>query len=211
MYVSDSKLWILWVVIVPLGPLLGWLLQRIWGKLSNDRRRAVLLFFVISLSEGLFTLFTRWSLRGFWPQALNLAVAYTSSICLLAVALKKRKKSAVVVALRSFAVLVFLLLCYGLADVYLITDVPESETNLGNHLVLRRASGGWAGIDWEGVTIVHRPRSFPLVEKRIFSIHIGDEGDCDETSVHVIPNNSAHEILIRCGSGDSIYGRVKMP
>jgi hypothetical protein len=116
MYVSDSKLWILWVVIVPLGPLLGGLLQRIWGKLSTDRQRAMLLFFVISLSEGLFTLFTQWSLRGFWPQALNLAIAYTSSLCLLAVAFKKRKKSWEIVAIRSTVVLVFLAVCFGLVD-----------------------------------------------------------------------------------------------
>jgi hypothetical protein len=211
MYVSDSKLWILWVVIVPLGPLLGWLLQQKWEKISTDRRRAMLLFFSISLGEGLFTLFTRWSLRGFWPQALNLAVAYTSSLCLLAMAFKKRKKSWEIVALRSIGVMVFLLLCYGLADVSLRSDIPDSETNLGNHLLLRRAAGGWAGMDWESVTIVQQPRYFPIVEKRLFTTHIGDEGDCDETSVHVTPNTSSHEIVIRCGSDDFIYGQVKVP
>lgn len=211
MYVSGSKIWILWVIALPLGPLLGWLLQRRWGRLHADRRRALLMFFTISLSLGLFTLFTCWSLSGFWPQALNLALAYTSSICLLGVALIKQKISPVIAALRSLGLLVVLLLCYGLVKAYLVTDLPDSETRLGDHLILFRASGGWAGIDWEGVTIVQRPRYFPLVEKRLFSMHIGDEGDCDETSVHVIPNTSAHEILIRCGSGDFIYGRVKMP
>lgn len=211
MYVSGTNLWLLWVFVLPLGPLLGWWIHGHWTRFGPARRHAGLAFFLVSLGMGLFTLFTRWSFRGFWPQAANLALAYISAACCSAIVFTKSRNSFYLVALRSLAVFVFVLLCYGLSEAYLRTDLPEKETHLGDHLILRQASGGWAGIDWEGVMIVQQPRYLPFLEKRLFSLHIGDEGDCDETSVHITPNNSSHEILIRCGSSDFIYGRVKMP
>jgi peptidoglycan/LPS O-acetylase OafA/YrhL len=144
MYDSGSKLWILWVIALPLGPLVGWLVQKLWRKFDPDRRRPLLALFAVSLTAGLFTLFTRWSFRGLWPQAANLTLAYISAACFLVIVFTKSRKSFYLFALRGFAVFVFVLLCYGLADAYLRTDLPEKETRLGDHLILRQASGGWA-------------------------------------------------------------------
>jgi len=209
---SVFYIWILWMIAIPLGPLLGWLVQKYWAALDRLVRRTIFAFFGVSTAIGLCTLFTPWSFRGFWPQAANLVVAYVSSASLVCVVFKKAPRSFSLFAARGFAVIIALVLYAGLISAYWRTDPPELETRLRNDLVLRRCSGGWAGLDWEGVTIVYRPARLPFLEKTLYNEHIGVTDDCDETSIRVEPDSSSHEILVQCGRQNPyVFARVRMP
>jgi len=100
----------------------------------------------------------------------------------------------------------------GLCVAYWRTDLPDNETILGDQLVLRRVSEGWAGIDWEGVTIVQQPAELPLLEKTLYRVHIGVAGDYNRTSVRVEPDPKLHEIRVQCGRQNPyVVARVKLP
>jgi len=209
---SIYYIWILWIFAIPLGPFMGWLCQKCWTRLSSFLRRTMLVFFATSIAVGLCTIFTAWSFRGFWLQAVNLVLAYSSATGLVCLAFKKSTRSFSVFAARGIAVIVALLMYSALFIDYWRTDLPDTETKLGDHLILRRCSGGWAGIDWEGVTIVQQPPWLPVLEKRLYSIHIGVAGDCDATSVRVDTEPLSHEIRVHCGrQNPHVFARVKMP
>ncbi len=200
------------MIAIPLGPFMGWLCQKYWTRLNSLLRRTMLAFFGASITVGLCTIFTPWSFRGFWLQAVNLVLAYNSATCLVCLAFKKSTRSFSLFAARGIAVIVALLVYSGLFIDYWRTDLPDTETRLGDHLVLRRCSGGWAGIDWEGVTIVQQPTWLPVLEKRLYSVHIGVAGDCDAASVRVDPEPISHEIRVQCGRQNPyVFARVKMP
>jgi hypothetical protein len=191
---------------------MGWLCQKYWTRLNSFLRRTMLAFFGTSITVGLCTIFTPWSFRGFWLQAVNLVLAYNSATCLVCLAFKKSTRSFSFFAARGIAVVVALLVYSGLFIDYWRTDLPDTETRLGDHLVLRRCSGGWAGIDWEGVAIVQQPTWLPVLEKRLYSVHIGVSGDCDAASVRVDPDPISHEIRVQCGRQNAyVFARVKMP
>jgi hypothetical protein len=212
MNASIFYIWILWLIAVPLGPFMGWLSQKYWTRLNSFLRRNLLAFFGASITVGLCTIFTPWSFRGFWLQAVNLVLAYNSATCLVCLAFKKSTRSFSLFAARVIAVIVALLVYSGLFIDYWRTDLPDTETRLGDQLVLRRCSGGWAGIDWEGVTIVQQPTWLPVLEKRLYSVHIGVAGDCDAASVRVDPDPISHEIRVQCGRQNPyVFARVKMP
>jgi hypothetical protein len=212
MNASIFYIWILWIIAIPLGPFVGWLCQKYWTPLSSFLRRAMLAFFGVSIAVGLCTIFTPWSFRGFWLQAVNLVLAYNSATCLVCLAFKKSGRSFSLFAARGIAVIVALLVYSGLFVDYWRTDLPDTETRLGDHLALRRCSGGWAGIDWEGVTIVQQPPWLPVLEKRLYSVHIGVAGDCDASSVRVDLDPLSHEIRVQCGRQNPyVFARVKTP
>ena len=212
MNASIFYIWILWIIAIPLVPFIGWLCQKYWTRLNSFLRSTMLAFFGASITSGLCTIFTPWSCRGFWLQAVNLVLAYNSATCLVCLAFKKSTRSFSLFAARGIAVIVALLVYSGLFIDYWRTDLPDTETRLGDHLVLRRCSGGWAGIDWEGVTIVQQPAWLPVLEKRLYSVHIGVAGDCDAASVRVDPDPISHEIRVQCGRQNPyVIARVKMP
>jgi hypothetical protein len=212
MEASNANTWILWIIAIPLGPLLGWLYQKFWAGVGKFFSRIMLALFTVSTTVALCTIFTPWSFRGSWPQAGNLALGYISVTCLGCLAFTKSTRSFSLFAARGFAVLVVLLVYSGLLMAYWRSNSPETQTTLGDHLVLRRSSGGWAGIDWEGVTIVQQPARLPFLEKRLYTVRIGVTGDCDETSVRVDPDPISHEIRVQCGrQNPSVFARVKMP
>jgi hypothetical protein len=203
MEASDTNIWILWMIAIPLGPLLGWCFQKFWAGLDKFFRHIMLALFTLSTTVALCTTFTPCSLRGFWPQAANLAFAYISATCLVCLAFKKSTRSFSLFAARGFAILGGLLIYSSLFIAYWRSNSPETQTTLGDHLVLRRSSGGWAGVDWEGVTIVQQPARLPFLEKRLYTTRIGLAGDCDETSVRVDPDPISHEIRVQCGRQSS--------
>jgi hypothetical protein len=212
METSEGYIWILWIVAIPLGPFVGRLVQKSWAGLDGSFRRTMLALFTVSTTVALFTIFTPWSLRGYWSQAVNLAIAYFSATSLGFLAFNNPTRSSSLFATRGFATLIALLVYSGLFIAYWRTDLPETQTKLGDDLVLRRSSGGWAGIDWEGVAIFQQPNKLPFLEKRLYSIRIGDAGDCDETSVRVDPDPISHEIRVQCGrQAPYVFARVKMP
>ena len=85
------------------------------------------------------------------------------------------------------------------------------EESLGDNLILRRTSGGFGGTYWEGVEILQQYPKKNGLKKSLYSVRIGDAGDCNETSVHVTPDPAAKLITIRCGTSPYVYGRVQMP
>jgi hypothetical protein len=212
MVAADTNIWILWMIAMPLGLLLGYLFQTFWTGLDKLFRRFLLTLCTVSSAVALCTIFTPWSFRGFWPQAANLVLAYISATCLGFIAFKKSTRSFPLLAARGFAASIVLLVYSGLFIAYWRSNSPETQTTLGDHLVLRRGSGGLAGIDWEGITIVQQPARFPFLEKRLYTIRIGLAGDCDETSVRVDPDPVSREIRVECGRQDPyVFARVKMP
>jgi hypothetical protein len=212
MNASIYYIWILWIVAIPLGPFIGWLCQKYWTRLNSFLRRTMLVVFAANITVGLGTIFTPWTFRGFWQQAVNLVLAYSAATCLVCLALRKSTRSLSLFAARGIAVIVALLVYSGLFIDYWRTDVPDSETKLADHLILRRCSGGWAGIDWEGVTIVQQPAWLPLFEKRLYSVHIGVAGDCDATSLRVDADPTSREIRVQCGRQKPyVFARVRMP
>lgn len=191
---------------------MGWLCQKYWTRLNSFLRRTLLAFFAASIAVGLCTIFTPWSFRGFWLQAVNLALAYSSATCLVCLSFRKSTRVFWVFAARGLAVVVAMSVYSTLFIDYWRTDLPDTETTLGDHLVLRRCSGGWAGINWEGVTIVQQPPWLPVLEKRLYSVHIGVAGDCDATSVRVETNPISNEIRVQCGRQTPyVFARIKMP
>ena len=77
---------------------------------------------------------------------------------------------------------------------------PVEVVQLSDELVLRRFSGGFAGADWEGVTIAEQPRRLRLLEKVLYTRHIGHAGDCNETSVRIWLDSASRMIHVECGN-----------
>jgi hypothetical protein len=94
-------------------------------------------------------------------------------------------------------------------------DVDESQTyeaELGEHLVLRRVSGGELAQDWEGVAIIQRPAALPFLERQLYSIHIGDTEDCNPNTIRVLPDRSSRLVTVQCGDKNPyVWAQVKMP
>jgi hypothetical protein len=211
MEVSESKIWILWLIVIPFGQLLGWLLHHFWDKLTKPVQRTMLGFFAVSIFVALCTIFSPWSFRGYWLQAINLSMAYISATCLGCLAFKDSLGSLMLLA-RGVAVFVALFTYCGLIDAYLRADLPYTQTKLGDHLILRRSSGGWAGIDWEGIAIIQQPAWLPFLEKTLYTQHIGNAGDCNENTMSVKPDPVSREIRVQCGQTvPQIFVRVKIP
>jgi len=190
----------------------AWLLPRYWPRLGLRLRRALATAFIASTLVALASVFTPWSLRGFWPQAVNLLLGFLSATCLLVLSLRSAHGRQPWTGLRPFAVVAAMLMYYALWVVYWRSELPVAETRLTDQIVLRRTSGGWAGIGWEGVTIVEQPRRFPFLERVLYSQHIGETSDCDRNSLHVTPDDASRTIRVTCGVRDvAVWATVRMP
>ncbi len=108
-----------------------------------------------------------------------------------------------------------MLVLFGYGRTWWLTPDYElgiTETALGDNLTLRQDKGGWAGLYWEGVTILQRPRYLPFLQKTIYSIHMGDTDDCDEKQVRVTPDRAKKEVVVQCGlQHPYTVAHVKMP
>jgi hypothetical protein len=105
-----------------------------------------------------------------------------------------------------------LLQCGSLFIAYWRSNPDETQSRLTEQIMLRRSSGGWAGIYWQGVTLVQQPAGLPFLEKRLYSVRIGETEDCDEGSVQVVPDRLAREIRVQCGRQNPVLmAHVKIP
>jgi hypothetical protein len=83
---------------------------------------------------------------------------------------------------------------------------------VGNNVVVRRTSGGMFAQDWEGVRIIERSRHFPLLEKTLYSVNIGETELCNGATVRAVPDSIAHQVTVQCGDTKPyVWARVKIP
>ncbi len=155
------------------------------------------------IAVTLSTVFTPWSLRGYRLQSLNLVSGYMAATCVGFLALRTKKRSNAFFAARGLALFMALFVYYGLWCAYWRTTPNEEQTPISGDVVLRRSAGGWAGQYREGVTLVQQPKRFPLLEKTLYSINIGDVGDCEESSVKVAQDPVSREIVVQCWAKES--------
>jgi MFS family permease len=184
MFVNDAErwLWILWLVACPLGPILGFFVRRHWKRLTSDQRRGTILVGLVPVLLTAILAFTPWSFRGFWADAITVALAYVEVMVLCWLPPRRRLKP-----LGWFlpAVSVVIALIFGVATytgIFLLVfadKIPRRQIDVGPGLVARVTAGGMVTHWYEIVSLVWQPQWVPFLEKELEQRTFKDESDCD--------------------------------
>jgi len=208
---------VLWLFVLPLGPVIGFLVRK---RLCFQARMQSVIVCILAASVacGICATLTRFSFTSGSLAAANLVLAYLSANCLLFSAFRRQPGSGLIVASRIFALLLAFFLTYSLGYALLFNSgwdedaKAKTETPLGDHLFLIRTSGGMLAQNWEGVEITQRSPVLPLIQKTLYSIHIGETEDCNEGTVAAHPDPVLREVVVECdGPKPYIWAHVKMP
>lgn len=186
-------LWVVWIMTIPLGPVIGTLAQRRWNALPTLSQRVFTCAALISIGIALLTIFTAWSLRGFWANAVNLALAYVAVWVLCSRPYERaewfRKAGRILVAIPS----VLLAVCiYTAIPFFGFTDgmVPTSVEEVKPGIVARISQFGWETMNTDIVELVHRPRWFPVIEHSIHKwVNSNDTCGLGKIRVYAQPNS----------------------
>ena len=164
-----------WWATIILSPLAGWYGRKKYPKIPGVRKGmlAAVSLAVIALTAVI--VFTRWSLAGFLPDALALALcclAYTFLMCIIPVPGKVSRTILIVVGMIPAAVGVFVGTIGILGLAFAIGDArPHQQGNLNRNYSYRIAWWGGAMTDHDGadLKIFYRPTFAPFLEKEIYS------------------------------------------
>jgi hypothetical protein len=193
---TERTLWFGWIAILLLSPLYGWLLRGRWPKISRIWRCIILAGFFISLLLAFCAHFTPWSLRGFWANTVNLALAYISLSALIWLVFMRASKWVSIAAPLFFSALSILPILIGL--VFVGDEIPRREFSFGGHLVGHIYERGWGGSDFDEVIVVYQPLWIPLIEKTIYNRSV-DPGECNHLLLQPASISVEKPIQIVCG------------
>ena len=208
----EPDLGFIWTLAIPASLLLGWIVRMIWSHIGKYAQHGLLGGFVTLMTITTITVFTPWSLRGYWPQSLTLVSGYIAATCVGFLLFQRTARSNALRAVRGLGLFAVLFAFYGLLCAYWRSNTYEDQTPITGDVVLRRSAGGWSGEYWEGVTLVQQPKRFPFIEKTLYSIRIADDDDCDKYSVNVAQDPVSHEIVVQCGrKSPYVWARIKIP
>ena len=205
-------LWVLWIITIPLGPVIGTLAQRRWNVLPSRLKRICTGAAFISIGIALLTIFTTWSLRGFWADAVNLALAYVAVWVLCSRPYERakwfRKGGRILVAIPS----VLLAVCiYTAIPFFGFTDgmVPTSVEEVKPGIVARISQFGWETMNTDIVELVHRPRWFPVIEHSIHKwVNSNDTCDLGKLRVYAQPNSDL--VVSTCSNNPLLTDRASV-
>jgi len=203
-------LWLLWVVAVPLGPLTGALARRRWRAITSRSLRILSRAAMLSISMSLLMIFTPWSLRGFWADAVNLALAYVAVWVLCSLPYRRAKwvgeHGRIVAGIPSALLAIFV---YTMLPFLAVTDgmVPNSFQEVKPGLVARISQFGWETMNTDIVELVQRPRWFPVIEHSIYK-WVNSNETCDLGKIRVYADPSSDSVVSTCLSNPHLYDRA---
>lgn len=203
-------LWVLWLIAVPSGPLIGLLVRRRWSSIAY-RGRFVL--FGVTLSNivlALVMVLTRWSLRGFWADAVNLALAYIAVWVLCSVPYVRMKWfgkkgrliagfPSVLLALCVYTNLPFVVVIDGMA--------PNSVREVRPGLVASIHQFGWETMNTDIIELVKRPRWFPVIEHTVYK-WVSSDGTCGLGKIQVYAEPKSNVVVSTCPDDPRLDNRV---
>jgi len=160
------------------------------------------------------TLYSPWSFRQQWLQGGLIATVCLAATCLPTAIGRLNLRGLWKWCAPTLAVLVTLAV-YIFIVLFAWFDSPSNratETRVADRIIWRRDFGGLAGNDWVGVRIVYQPRYLPLLEKRLFSMNVGEDETCNENVLHVEKVLESHTVRVECGwESPKILGEVQLP
>ena len=205
-------LWVLWIITIPLGPVIGTLAQRRWNVLPSRLKRICTGAAFISIGIALLTIFTTWSLRGFWADAVNLALAYVAVWVLCSRPYERakwfRKGGRILVAIPSVPLAVCV---YTAIPFFGFTDgrVPTSVEEVKPGIVARISQFGWETMNTDIVELVQRPRWFPVIEHSIHKwVNSNDTCDLGKLRVYAQPNSDL--VVSTCSNNPLLTDRASV-
>jgi hypothetical protein len=208
----EPDLGFIWVIVIPASLLGGWIVRMVWSHIGKHAQYGLLGVFFMLMTITTITVFTPWSLRGYWPQSFSLILGCIAATCVGFLSLQRKTRSDAFLAVRGLGLLAVLFVFYGLWCAHWRSNTNEDQTPISGDVVLRRSAGGWGGQYWEGVTLVQQPKRFPFLERTLYSVNIGDAGDCDQSSVNVAQDPISREIVVQCGrKSPYVWARIKIP
>ena len=203
-------LWVLWLIAVPTGPLVGLLVRKRWSSISPQRRLFLFRICFLSIALALIMLLTRWSLRGFWADAVNLALAYVAVWVLCSVPYTRMKWfgengrllagfPSVLLALCVYTNLPFVVVVNGMA--------PNSIQQVKPGLVAVIHQFGWETMNTDIVELVKRPRWFPVIEHTVYKWVSSDE-TCGLGRIQVYRENPQGDTIVNACSDNARLTRT---
>ena len=205
-------LWVLWLIAVPAGPLVGLFVRKRWSSIPSRRR--ITLFRVCFLSIALaLMLLTRWSLRGFWADAVNLALAYVAVWILCSVPYTRMKWLGENGRLLAGFPSVLLALCvYTNLPFVVVVDgtAPNSIQQVRPGLVASIHQFGWETMNTDIVELVKRPRWFPVIEHTVYKWVSSDE-TCGLGRIQVHRELQGNTIVNACSDNARLTKTAVIP
>ncbi len=203
-------LWLLWLLTVPTGPLIGLLIRKNWRLHTRRWQLVVLSAALLSLCISFITLLTKWSLRGFWADAVNLALAYVAVWILCSIPYQRLRwlgeNGRLIVGFPSMLLALFV---YTNLPFVIIVDgmVPNSVVNVKPGVTAVVHQFGWETMNTDIVELVRRPRWFPIVEHTLVRWVNSDE-TCGFGKLHVYAEPKSDAVVSICLDNPRVYDRA---
>lgn len=199
-------LWVLWLIAVPLGPLTGLLVRRRWNSIPFRGRLILFSVALLSIGLALLMLLTRWSLRGFWADAVNLAFAYIAAWVLCSIPYVQMKwfgengrlvagYPSVLLALCVYTNLPFVVVVDGMA--------PNSILKVRPGLVASIHQFGWVTMNTDIVELVKRPSWFPVIEHTVYK-WVNSDQTCGMGRIKVYAESKGDAVVSTCSDNPSL-------
>jgi hypothetical protein len=193
---TDHVLFAGWAAVCLVSPFIGWLVARSWRSSGSIWRLCILAACLISFALAACTLFAPWSLRGFWANAADLAVAFVSLSVLIWLALSRcpRWLSVLGPVLIQIALVVPVFIGLVFSD----DQIPFREMRLSANVDARIYRKRFPGTDFDEMTVVHRPGWLPVVEHTIYRRNI-KYWECTSASARMAAAATGDVVQIVCG------------
>ena len=192
------------------GPVLGYLLARIWPAWRPPLRRVVIVTMRALVTMTMATSYTTWSFQSGVLRSWSYGVTYCCIIGSLFLAARYRDASRFSSAkILFFCTLVVALWYLGRAW---LREKPQTVYWLAPGIVASQASDGFAGSDWEEIAIFLRPRLLPGLQRRMLGMMVWDDDSCNEKTLHARWIEQSREALIECrAETPKVIARVSVP
>lgn len=198
---ADLALWLIWLVAASLAPLAGWMTRKYWQRLIPEVRWAMVSLCFLALGVACGCLYTPWSLRGFWADAVVVALAYVclSVLCWLSFrnAAKWLSQIAPLLAGTGNGIVFLAVSTFFIYIGFTQGMIPTNEVALGNHITVRTRQFGWVfSMGYNEISLLQAPAWLPLIERETYKRYFSDE-ECGR-QYDVIPVHHGNTIDIVC-------------
>ena len=184
-----------------------------WVKAFSPVRQIAIACCILSIVIALCTLFTLWSLRGFWPDAINLALAYVSVWLICSIPRRHdRLAGGIARNIIGAASVLLALFVYTYLPFVLTMDgrVPDSVVQVRPRLEARISQFGWVTMNTDLVDFYQQPRWFPLIEHRVRRVAHSFSDTCAIGKLRVHGDSGSDFVETDCLASGAVVDRTSI-